>query len=239
MHCSPSGRSEFRCGMSSNTADPRNRRYEAQNVFLKILESAPQGRRRLQSFFPKSGILLQGREFAARLRRAVKNICSDHLKKIFLQMSKYRKILLLRFLKICSKKCFPKIFCSEKYFQKNLKISKSRDFRKIFSPTKSCQKSLRIWEYLSLEKPSILAKKVFDFRPKFFFAYVEKCQNPLLIPYWNCGRNSFSRFWDLEQDPGICVSQRGASSMVKKYLEHAHQTLRIIQLYHVAVPYRI
>ena len=140
-------------------------------------------------------------------------------------------------------RCFENIlkyFFKKKYFpnkkSQTLKISR---FSKIFFPTKSCQKSLRIWEYLSLEKPSILAKKVFDFRPKNCFAYVEKCQNPLLIPYWNCGRNSFSRFWDLEQDPGICVSQRGASSMVKKYLEHAHQTLRIIQLYHGPPPYRI
>ena len=127
---------------------------------------------------------------------------------------------------IFSKNIFQKIF-----FRKiqNLKISR---FSKIFFPTKSCQKSLRIWEYLSLEKPSILAKNVFDFRPRNFFVYVEKCQNPLLIPYWNCGRNPFSGFWDLEQDPGICVSPRGASSMVKKYLEHAHQTLRILQLYH-------
>ena len=133
-------------------------------------------------------------------------------------------------MKIFSKKYFPKKYFFKKY------VWKFRDFRKIIFPTKSCQKSLSIWEYLSLEKPSILAKKVFDFRPNFFFAYVEKCQNPLLIPYWNCGRNSFSRFWDLEQDPGICVSPRGASSMVKKYLEHAHQTLRIIQLYHGPPP---
>ena len=143
------------------------------------------------------------------------------------------------FLKIFPTKYFPKIFFQKKYFPE--KISKSENF-KIFENIFPNQKLSKKFENLGIfkfGKTKYSGKKSFWFSTKFFFAYVEKCQNPLLIPYWNCGRNSFSRFWDLEQDPGICVSQRGASSMVKKYLEHAHQTLRIIQLYHVAVPYRI
>ena len=78
-------------------------------------------------------------------------------------------------------------------FLKKSQNRKFRDFRKYFSQSqnfKSCQKSLRILEYLSLEKTSILAKKVFDCRPKNFRPYVEKCQNPLLIPYRNCGRSA-------------------------------------------------
>ena len=39
--------------------------------------------------------------------------------------------------------------------------------------------------------------------------------------------------------PNACLSPWGASSMVTESFEHAHQTLRIIQLYHGAIPYRI
>ena len=37
----------------------------------------------------------------------------------------------------------------------------------------------------------------------------------------------------------ICLSSRRASSMVTEAIEHAHQSLRIIQLYQGAVPQRI
>ena len=120
----------------------------------RVLESAPQGRRRLQSFFPKSGAWYRPR------------ICSTASP--------------------CSQKYL--LRPSQKDFLRNVKISKNQ--KNQIKNFKSCQKKSENFGIFKFGKNKYSCKKNIDFRPKTFRPYVEKCQNPLLIPYRNCGRSA-------------------------------------------------
>ena len=137
-----------------------------------LLESAPQGRRRLQSFFPKSG---------AWYRPRICSTASPCSQKYLLRPSQKDFPEIVK--KTNFRKYFTNIFQKKHCFSKksqNLKISR---FSKIIFPNQKLSKKFENLGIFKFGKTKYSGKKSFWFSTKYFFAHVEKCQNPLLIPY--------------------------------------------------------